>query len=67
MDIVSNLSDDRIGTGAAVDVTGTLHESPGKKQGLEIYVKSIKLIGDCDVSKYPLQKKRHRCKRILTI
>jgi asparaginyl-tRNA synthetase len=43
-----------------VEVMGRVLSSQGKKQSLELQVVSLKLIGDCDASSYPLQKKRHR-------
>ena len=49
----------RCNTGAAVRVTGTLKESPGKGQAFEVEVSSIEVLGDADAEKYPLQKKGH--------
>ena len=46
-------------TGAAVLIEGTVVESPGGKQAVEVAVQSIKLIGGADASTFPLQKKRH--------
>eukprot|EP00884_Botryococcus_braunii_P022687 jgi/Botrbrau1/9101/Bobra.0305s0008.1 len=48
-----------INTGAAVTVFGELVESPGGKQKVELKARQIELVGTCDVSEYPLQKKRH--------
>ena len=48
-----------ITTGAAVLIEGTVVESPGGKQAVEVAVESIKLIGGADASTFPLQKKRH--------
>ena len=48
-----------ITTGAAVVIKGTVVESPGGKQAVEVAVESIKLIGGADASTFPLQKKRH--------
>ena len=52
--LVSSLS-----TAVSVSVVGTLVESPGEKQSLELQAKQITLIGKCDPETYPLQKKRH--------
>jgi len=52
-DILSRLS-----TGASCSVAGTLVESPGQGQAVEIQASSIEILGDCP-SDYPLQKKRH--------
>ena len=49
----------RITTGAAVCVTGTLQESQGKGQNVEIQVSKIEILGDSDVEKYPMQPKKH--------
>lgn len=52
----------RITTAAAVHIKGSLVESQGKGQDLEIQVSSIELLGDADpelVSKTILQPKRH--------
>lgn len=49
----------RITTGAAVAVTGTLQESQGKGQNVEIQVSKIEILGDSDAEKYPIQPKKH--------
>ena len=49
----------RITTGAAVCVTGTLQESQGKGQNVEIQVSKIEILGDSDAEKYPMQPKKH--------
>ncbi len=49
----------KIGTGASIRATGTLKESPGKGQRIELHVESLTLIGTADPETYPLQKKRH--------
>jgi asparaginyl-tRNA synthetase len=54
-------------TGASVVVTGHLVESPGKNQSLELRASSVKIIGPCDPTKYPLQKKRHSFEFLRTI
>lgn len=46
-------------TGASVAVHGKVIESPGAKQSVEIHASSIDVIGLCDPTDYPLQKKRH--------
>ena len=57
----------QLSTGVSVSVTGTLAESPGKKQALEIHVKQIDIIGLCDPETYSLQKKRHTFTFLRTI
>ena len=52
----------RINTGAAVSINGTLVESQGKGQSVEIQVTNVEILGDADpdeVSKTILQPKRH--------
>ncbi|CAM3973889.1 MULTISPECIES: asparagine--tRNA ligase [Flavobacterium] len=45
----------RITTSAAISVTGTLNESQGKGQSVEIQVTKIEILGDSDAEKYPIQ------------
>jgi asparaginyl-tRNA synthetase len=49
----------RIATGACLAVTGELIPSPAKGQTVEVKVKSLEILGDCDAEKYPLQPKKH--------
>lgn len=49
----------RVGTGAAVAITGELVESPGKGQKWEVRGKAIEVLGEADQETFPLQKKRH--------
>ncbi|HHC80807.1 MAG TPA: asparagine--tRNA ligase [Flavobacteriia bacterium] len=49
----------RITTGAAIAVTGTLVESLGKGQSVEIQVSNIEILGDSNPEKYPIQPKKH--------
>ena len=46
-------------TGASVSVTGSLVESMGKNQKVELAVEKLELIGPAPSEEYPLQKKRH--------
>jgi asparaginyl-tRNA synthetase len=48
-----------VSTGAAVEVEGTLVESPGKGQRWEVQATQVRLVGAADPDTYPLQKKRH--------
>lgn len=48
-----------INTGACLAVKGTLVESVGQGQNVEIKAESIELYGQCDAETYPLQKKGH--------
>ncbi|MFW6355367.1 MAG: asparagine--tRNA ligase [Spirochaetota bacterium] len=46
-------------TGSSVIVTGSLVESMGKNQKVEISVSALELVGTASGEEYPLQKKRH--------
>lgn len=48
-----------ITTGACVAITGTLVESQGSGQAVEIQIESVHVYGPADPEKYPLQPKRH--------
>jgi len=56
----------RIGTGSALRVTGSLVPSPANGQERELLATSITIIGQSDES-YPLQKKRHTFEYLRTI
>jgi len=47
----------QIGTGACIAVNGTLVESVGSGQAVEIKAEEITVYGTCDPMRYPLQKK----------
>lgn len=49
----------RITTGAAISVKGTVVESLGKGQRVDIKADSIEILGDSDPEKFPLQPKKH--------
>ena len=49
----------RITTGAAICVKGTLVESQGAGQNVEIQVASLEILGDSDAEKFPMQPKKH--------
>ncbi|MBE9601013.1 asparagine--tRNA ligase [Pedobacter sp. MC2016-24] len=49
----------RITTGAAIAVKGTIVESVGKGQRVDIKAESIEILGDSDPEKFPLQPKKH--------
>jgi len=49
----------RITTGASLKVTGTVVESLGKGQTIELKATNIEILGDSDAEKYPLQPKKH--------
>ncbi|UOB19031.1 asparagine--tRNA ligase [Abyssalbus ytuae] len=49
----------RLTTGTAVEITGTLTESQGKGQNVEIQVTKIKVLGDSSPDEYPIQPKKH--------
>lgn len=47
----------RITTGTCIEVTGELIASLGKGQAVEVKVRELEILGDCDPEKYPLQLK----------
>jgi asparaginyl-tRNA synthetase len=48
-----------VNTGSCISVAGTLVESKGSGQAVEIQADEIAVYGDADAEKYPLQKKGH--------
>ncbi len=57
---------ERISTGAAVEVSGALAESPGKGQAWELRATTLHIHGEAPED-YPLQKKRHSDEYLRTI
>ncbi len=49
----------RITTGAALQVRGTLVESQGRGQTVEVQVKELQVLGEADPDTYPIQPKKH--------
>ena len=47
----------KVTTGASLAVKGTIVESVGSGQAVEIQAKEIEVLGECDPMRYPLQKK----------
>lgn len=56
----------QVSTGASVEVSGTLVESPGKGQRIELKATGVTVYGEAEES-YPLQKKRHSFEFLRTI
>ncbi len=54
-------------TGVSVAITGSIEESPGQNQEVELHAKDVTIIGTCDPEVYPLQKKRHSFEFLRTI
>jgi len=57
-----NINEDvlkKITTGACVKLEGALVKSMGKEQSIEIKVDKIKIYGEADPEKYPIQAKKH--------
>ncbi|APZ94775.1 asparagine--tRNA ligase [Fuerstiella marisgermanici] len=46
-------------TGASIAVEGTVKESPGKGQRIELHATSLNVLGTADPATFPLQKKGH--------
>jgi len=49
----------RVTTGASLKIVGTVVESLGKGQSVEVKAKTIEILGDSDAEKFPLQPKKH--------
>jgi asparaginyl-tRNA synthetase len=49
----------RVTTSASLKITGTLIESLGKGQKVEVKAEEIEILGDSDAEAYPLQPKKH--------
>ncbi|HNN98118.1 MAG TPA: OB-fold nucleic acid binding domain-containing protein, partial [Pseudomonadota bacterium] len=56
----------KIGVGACVRVVGTVVQSQGQKQAIEIAASSVEVVGAADAT-YPLQKKGHSLEFLRTI
>jgi asparaginyl-tRNA synthetase len=57
----------QINTGTSIEVSGTLVESMGKGQRVEMQAIAIAVFGFADPETYPLQKKRHSIEFLRTI
>lgn len=57
----------RVTTGAAVIAKGSVVESPGKGQRVELHAEEFAVVGACSAEDYPLQKKRHTNEFLRTI
>ena len=49
----------RVTTGAYLKIVGTVVESLGKGQSVEVKAKTLEILGDSDAEKFPLQPKKH--------
>ena len=49
----------RVTTGASLKIVGTVVQSLGKGQSVEVKAKTIEILGDSDAEKFPLQPKKH--------
>lgn len=49
----------KITTGAAIRVIGTVIESQGSGQAVELQAEKIEVLGEADPDKYPIQPKKH--------
>lgn len=59
MTVFSEESLKEVTTGASVSVVGTLVQSQGKGQTVEIQARTVEVLGTADPETYPLQKKGH--------
>ena len=56
-----------LATGASAAVTGTVVESQGKGQSVEIQASEVRLLGPVDAETYPIQAKRHSFEFLRTV
>lgn len=49
----------KLATGSSVEIVGEIKASPAKGQATEIHAESVRVLGQADPEKYPLQKKGH--------
>ncbi|MDJ0582262.1 asparagine--tRNA ligase [Crocosphaera sp.] len=56
-----------LNTGSSVEVSGSLVQSPGKGQNIELKAATVQVYGTSDPETYPLQKKRHSFEFLRTI
>lgn len=56
-----------LSTGCSISATGKIVENPGKKGAVELHASNLVLIGPCNATTYPLQKKRHSPEFLRTI
>lgn len=47
----------KISIGTALIATGEIKESPGPEQPYELLAETIEIVGECDATQYPIQKK----------
>jgi len=66
---LANYNDDilKLQTGCSLKAEGTLVESPGKGQKVELRAEEVQVYGWADPTDYPLQKKRHSFEFLRTI
>jgi asparaginyl-tRNA synthetase len=57
---------EELNTGASLKISGTVVESPGQQQSIELKASELILLGSCP-SDYPLQKKKHSFEFLRTI
>lgn len=58
---------DALNPGTAIEATGTLVESQGRGQTVEVQADSVKIIGHSSAEDYPLQPKQHSFEFLRTI
>lgn len=57
----------QLNTGASLQASGTIVESPGQGQAIEMQAQDILILGECPAEDYPLQKKKHSFEFLRTI
>lgn len=57
----------KIGVGTSVRIIGEYVDSPGSEQESELRASDIKIVGDCEASEFPIQKKKTSSEYLRTI
>lgn len=58
-EVISDAILDRIHSGASISVLGTLIQSQGSGQSVEVVADSVEVLGEANPDEYPLQPKKH--------
>jgi asparaginyl-tRNA synthetase len=58
-DSLSDEDSKRIHTGACISVHGTLTESLGKGQAIELTASKVEILGESNPNEFPIQMKKH--------
>ena len=57
----------KVNTGACIAVEGTLVESIGSGQAVEVHANKLEVLGECDPMRFPIQKKNTSMENLRTV